>query len=86
MLNPEERQGLLWDVFRALKDKGFKMDANSYTTCFRVEAGQRSQAELQMVLHSLPKGTHLALQLEMASSPSSRFPCACNLLGTQVHA
>jgi hypothetical protein len=48
--------GALWDVYRQFAAEGFSLDAQAYTTCFRVAKGSRSQGELEAALKNLPEG------------------------------
>jgi hypothetical protein len=49
-------QGLLWDWYRSLQQEGWALDANSYSTCFRVKGTPaKSAADLQRVIDTRPR-------------------------------
>lgn len=52
---PEEREGLLWEQLRSCMDAGYKVDARSYYTAFRV-TDKDNVGGLQEKLASLPEG------------------------------
>lgn len=54
---PQDREGLLWDALRECVDAGYKVDARSYYTSFRV-TDKESVGGLKEKLASLPEGMH----------------------------
>lgn len=52
---PLERQGLLWDWYRQLHGQGWRLDANSYSTCFRLLRTEgKTQEQLQALIDTRP--------------------------------
>uniref|UniRef100_A0A7S0WP63 Sucrose phosphatase-like domain-containing protein n=1 Tax=Pyramimonas obovata TaxID=1411642 RepID=A0A7S0WP63_9CHLO len=63
---PADRKGLLWDSYRKLHADGWTVDAQSYTTLFRVKGGDKDPAELEQFIASLPEGLASSVNLGMA--------------------
>lgn len=40
MKSPEDREGTLWDIYRMLKTQGWYLDADDYTTNFRINVAK----------------------------------------------
>ncbi|KAF6266171.1 hypothetical protein COO60DRAFT_1475933, partial [Scenedesmus sp. NREL 46B-D3] len=54
-LPPLDRKGALWDWFRLLHRDGWNLDANSYSTAFRLtKTPNKSQEQLQAAAAALP--------------------------------
>ena len=68
-----ERQGPLWDVHSKLAADGWKLDTDSYSTCFRVkDADKEKQQQLQA---QLPRGTSSSLSLPPACAAAAHMCC-----------
>uniref|UniRef100_A0A061SLR9 Sucrose phosphatase-like domain-containing protein n=1 Tax=Tetraselmis sp. GSL018 TaxID=582737 RepID=A0A061SLR9_9CHLO len=65
--SPDRRQGLLWDMYRYFKQRGWELDANSYSTSFRVKAAAlESSSRLADELAALPPELACSFNLGMA--------------------
>lgn len=66
-LPPQDRVGVLWDVYRALLDDGWAVDADGYTTNFRVRVkGGRTAEELHQQLDKLPEQLTYSFNMKTA--------------------
>eukprot|EP00879_Flechtneria_rotunda_P015474 GHRR01016182.1.p1 GENE.GHRR01016182.1~~GHRR01016182.1.p1 ORF type:complete len:201 (+),score=88.50 GHRR01016182.1:1365-1967(+) len=55
MLPPLERQGPLWEWYGQLHEAGWKLDSNSYSTCFRLtRTPGKTEADIQAVIAARP--------------------------------
>ena len=52
---PERRSGLLWQHYGELIDQGYRLDATSYTTAFRMRPREGGDDE-DVVREELPEG------------------------------
>ncbi|GAX80007.1 hypothetical protein CEUSTIGMA_g7446.t1 [Chlamydomonas eustigma] len=67
IIEPEKREGLLWTFYRELKQQGWTIDANGYTTSIRVHAKNgKSMAQLQSLASSAPSGLSCSFNLGAA--------------------
>ncbi|MBI2463555.1 HAD family phosphatase [Candidatus Peregrinibacteria bacterium] len=61
---PEEREGLLWDLYRKLKKKGFDVDARDYSACVRVSLKNAEENNLlKNICIDLPRDISAARNL-----------------------
>lgn len=58
VLPPEKREGLLWDLYRKLKNDGWEVDARGYSTCIRVHlegSKGKTDADVEAIRAKLPR-------------------------------
>ncbi|KAG2432634.1 hypothetical protein HXX76_008974 [Chlamydomonas incerta] len=65
---PQDRKGPLWDLYRTLHADGWSLDANGYTTSFRVHANRNGKTleALQAVVAAAPAGLASSFNLGAA--------------------
>ena len=65
---PESRTGLLWTWYRTLKEEGWALDANGYTTNFRAHGNKngKSLGDLEAVIKRAPEGVSCSWNLGAA--------------------
>ncbi|KXZ54955.1 hypothetical protein GPECTOR_3g123 [Gonium pectorale] len=81
---PAEREGPLWDLYRKLQADGWSLDANGYTTSFRVHArGGKTMEQLRALLADKPSGLSCSFNLGAADfypSTSGKVQAARHLM------
>ncbi|KAF8055736.1 hypothetical protein HT031_006640 [Scenedesmus sp. PABB004] len=61
---PLEREGVLWEWYRELHRQGWRLDSNSYSTCFRLTPTPgRGEAELRAAVAAAPPGVASSVNL-----------------------
>lgn len=81
---PSERKGSLWDFYRQLQADGWSLDANGYTTSFRVHIkGGKTLEQFQEVAAARPPGLACSFNLGAADfypSTSGKVMAARHLM------
>ncbi|KAF5839035.1 HAD-like domain-containing protein [Dunaliella salina] len=78
---PEARQGILWEYYRKLKSEGWQIDANGYTTSFRMMVKGKSEEQLQGAISSAPKELQSTFNLGHADF----YPASSGKVGAARH-
>ncbi|GLC33935.1 hypothetical protein PLESTB_000819800 [Pleodorina starrii] len=83
-VQPNDRSGPLWDLYRKLASEGWSLDANGYTTSFRVHArGGKTMEQLRELAASRPEGLSCSFNLGAADfypSTSGKVMAARHLM------
>ncbi|GIM06259.1 hypothetical protein Vretimale_10615 [Volvox reticuliferus] len=83
-VQPKDRAGPLWDMYRKLLADGWTLDANGYTTSFRVHArGDKTMEQLRELVANKPEGLSCSFNLGAADfypSTSGKVMAARHLM------
>ncbi|GBF88185.1 hypothetical protein Rsub_00897 [Raphidocelis subcapitata] len=81
-LPPAERQGIVWDYYRALSAAGWRLDASGYSTAFRLlPTPGRGREETAAAIAARPPGLAASFNLGVADF----YPAASGKEGAAAH-